>query len=145
MQENIKLTVTVNSVIDNLTDAGLPDSEPEINIFTTAGAMVVADEGIILSFTESGEGGEATSTLVITDGGVHLVKTGAIESDMLFNEGACTNTLYHVGPYAFDMSINTKRIRNSLTSEGGELQLIYSMNVGGQEKNVSLKISAKRK
>ena len=145
MQEKIKLTLTVNSVIDNLTDAGLPDGDPEINIFTTAGAMVVADEGMILSFTESGEGGEVTSTLVITAGGVHLVKTGAIESDMLFTEGACTKTLYHVGPYAFDMSINTKRIRNSLTSDGGEIQLIYSMNVGGQEKNVRLKISAKRK
>ena len=145
MQEKIKLSITVNSVIDNLTDAGLPDGDPEINIFTTAGTMVVADEGKILSFTETSEGGEATSTLVITDGDVHLVKTGAIESDMLFTEGACTKTLYHVGPYAFDMTINTKRIRNSLTSEGGELQLIYSMNVGGQKKNVRLKISAKRK
>lgn len=145
MQEKIKLSVTVNSVIDNLTDARLPDGEPEINIFTTAGAMVVADEGMILSFTESGEGTEATSTLVITDGGVHLVKTGDVESDMLFTEGACTKTLYNVGPYSFDMTINTKRIRNSLSAEGGELQLIYSMNVGGQEKNVRLKISAKRK
>ena len=64
---------------------------------------------------------------------------------MRFSDGETFNTLYCVGPYSFDMTVRTKRIRNSLTVDGGELQLIYSMNVGGQEKNVRMRISAKRK
>ena len=145
MSSDVKLILTVNSVIDNLSDAGLPDGEPEINIFTTDGALSVYDSGYLLRFTEVQDGGEAHTNLYITKENVRLVKSGAITSEMRFSEGEIFNTLYCVGPYSFDMSVRTKKIRNSLTDEGGELQLIYSMNVGGQEKSVRMKISAKRK
>ena len=145
MSSDIKLTLTVNSVIDNLSDTGLPEGEPEINIFTTDGTLSVYDSGYLLRFTEVQDGGEAHTNLYITKENVRLVKSGAITSEMRFSEGEIFNTLYCVGPYSFDMSVRTKKIRNSLTDEGGELQLIYSMNVGGQEKNVRMKISAKRK
>lgn len=137
--------LTVNSVIDNLDEAGLPDGEPEINIFTTGGTLTSYDAGYKLVFTESEEGQTSTSTLTLTDGGVKLVKRGAIESDMIFREGAIIPSVYKVGPYAFDVEIRTKRIRSSIGDEGGEVQLIYSMNIGGQEKNVRMKISARRK
>ena len=52
MPQEIKLTLTVNSVIDNLDDAGLPDGDPEINIFTTEGTLVISERGKKLSFTE---------------------------------------------------------------------------------------------
>ena len=145
MSSDVKLILTVNSVIDNLSDAGLPDGDPEINIFTTDGAISVFDGGYLLRFTEVQEGGEAHTSLYITEENVRLVKSGAITSEMRFSEGEIFNTLYCVGPYSFDMTVRTKKIRNSLTDGGGELQLIYSMNVGGQEKNVRMKISAKRK
>lgn len=145
MSSDIKLILTVNSVIDNLSDSGLPEGEPEINIFTTDGYLTHGDNGYTVRFTEVQEGGEAHTNLYVTDGGVRLVKTGAINSEMVFSEGKDFNTLYRVGPYSFDMVVRTKRIRNSLSEDGGELQLIYSMNVGGQEKNVRMKISAKRK
>ena len=145
MSSDVKLILTVNSVIDNLSDAGLPDGDPEINIFTTDGTLSVFDGGYLLRFTEVQEGGEAHTSLYITADNVRLVKSGAITSEMRFSDGEIFNTLYCVGPYSFDMTVRTKKIRNSLTEEGGELQLIYSMNVGGQEKNVRMKISAKRK
>ena len=145
MSSDVKLILTVNSVIDNLSDAGLPDGDPEINIFTTDGTLSVFDGSYLLRFTEVQEGGEAHTSLYITADNVRLVKSGAITSEMRFSEGEIFNTLYCVGPYSFDMTVRTKKIRNSLTEEGGELQLIYSMNVGGQEKNVRMKISAKRK
>jgi uncharacterized beta-barrel protein YwiB (DUF1934 family) len=109
------------------------------------GYLTHGDNGYTVRFTEVQEGGEAHTNLYVTDGGVRLVKTGAISSEMVFSEGKDFNTLYRVGPYSFDMVVRTKRIRNSLSEDGGELQLIYSMNVGGQEKNVRMKISAKRK
>ncbi|MBR2972121.1 MAG: DUF1934 domain-containing protein [Clostridia bacterium] len=145
MSSDIKLTLTVNSVIDNLSDTGLPEGEPEINIFTTDGRLTPEPDGYTVRFTEVQEGGEAHTKLLITEGRVRLIKTGAISSEMVFSEGEDFNTLYRVGPYSFDMTVRTKRIRNSLSEDGGELQLIYSMNVGGQEKNVRMKISAKRK
>ena len=145
MPQEIKLTLTVNSVIDNLDDAGLPDGDPEINIFTTEGTLVISERGKKLSFTEEAEGQKTTSTLYMTDEKVVLQKRGDVESDMTFREGEEVKTVYRVGPYSFDMVVRTKRIRNSLDTAGGELGLLYSMNVGGQEKNVRMKISAKRK
>jgi len=145
MTETIKLTITVNSVIDNLDDAGLPDGDPEINIFTTDGTLTVGDRGMRLSFEEENEGQKTTSALYLLKEKLLLQKRGAIESDMTFREGEESTSIYKVGPYSFDMLIRTKRIRSSLSESGGEVQLIYSMNIGGQEKNVRMKISAKRK
>lgn len=145
MAEFFDLSLTVNSVIDNLDDAGLPEGDPEINIFTTEGTLTVSDRGMRLGFTESYDSDVITSTLYILDGSVRLLKKGAIEADMRFSEGVREKTLYRVGPYSFDMLIETKRIRSTLGKDGGELSLLYSMNVGGQEKNVRMKITAKRK
>ena len=142
---DVKLSITVNSVIDNLSDAGLPDGEPEINIFTTDGTLALIDGGYLITFTEEQDGGSATTNLYVYEGGVRLVKSGAITSEMRFSEGEVWSTLYCVGPYSFDMVVRTKKIRNSITECGGDLQLIYTMNVGGQEKNVRMKISSKRK
>ena len=144
MSSDIKLILTVNSVIDNLNDAGMPDGEPEINIFTTDGTISSTEDGYLLSFTEEQDGGKAHTALYVKEGAVRLVKSGAITSEMRFSEGEIFNTLYCVGPYSFDMTVRTRRIRNTLTTDGGELQLIYSMNVGGQEKSVRMKISAKK-
>lgn len=145
MSEIIKLSITVNSVIDNLDDSGLPEGDPEINIFTTDGTMTVNDRLTKLVFTETVESESITSTIYVTEDGVRLFKRGAIEADMRFSEGACEKTIYRVGPYAFDMEIKTKRIKCALDECGGELSLLYAMNVGGQEKNVKMKITAKRK
>ena len=145
MTKEIPLSVTVHSVIDNLTDVGLPDGDPEINIFTTDGTLTLGDKGMKLTFTEKSESDVTTSTMFISEANVKLFKRGAVEADMHFALGIFTKTLYRLGPYAFDMLIHTKKIRCSLGEDGGELQLIYSMNVGGQEKNVRMKITAKGK
>ena len=142
---DVRLTLTVNSVIDNLSDSGLPEGDPEINIFTTDGALTVIDGGYLITFSEEQDGGTANTNLYVYESGVRLVKSGAITSEMCFAEGEVYNTLYCVGPYSFDMTVRTKKIRNTVTECGGDLQLIYTMNVGGQEKNVRMKISSKRK
>ena len=142
---DVKLSITVNSVIDNLSDSGLPEGEPEINIFTTDGTLNLIDGGYLITFTEEQDSGSATTNLYVYEGGIRLVKSGAITSEMRFSEGEEWSTLYCVGPYSFDMTVRTKKIRNSVTECGGDLQLIYTMNVGGQEKNVRMKISSKRK
>ena len=142
---DIKLTLTVHSVIDNLDAEGMPEGEPEINIFTTDGTLAVAEGGYVLSFTESDENGVARSDVYMSESSVVLKKSGTIASEMHFTEGKSHNSLYRVGPYSFDMRVLTKKIRNTFTTEGGELQLIYAMCIGGMNKNARMKITAKRK
>ena len=79
------------------------------------------------------------------DGSVMLRRMGGIVSDMLFIEGKETKTIYQIPPYKFDMTLTTKKIRTSFTDKCGELQLIYSMNVGGGQKNARMKITYKSK
>ena len=145
MQEAINLSLTVLSVIDNLDDFGLSDGDPEINSFTTDGTLTENERFTKLTFCEMSDSGEIFSTLYVTADEVRLFKRGAIDTDMRFAKGACERTIYRVGPYAFDMEITTRGVRSSLTSDGGELTLIYSMNIGGQDKNVRMNITAKRK
>ena len=145
MPEIINLDLTVLSVIDNLDDFGLSDGDPEINSFTTDGTLTQTERFIKLAFSEMSESGEISSTLYITEDDVRLFKRGAIDTDMRFAKGVCEKTIYRVGPYAFDMEITTRNIRNSLTEDGGELTLIYAMNIGVQDKNVRMNITAKRK
>ena len=144
MQKN-DYSITVNSVIDNLTDAGLPDGEPEINIFTTDGSLEASDGTYRICFFETEEGQTSHSVLTVNEKKAHLKKSGAIESEMSFVPGESSKTVYRVGPYAFDMLTEARKIRSSLTPDGGEVQIIYSMNIGGQAKSVRMKITAKRK
>lgn len=135
----------INSVIDNLDDFGAPTDEPEISS-TTANGEVTLDSGTVTMFYKEKNEDTVTSTRIEVreDGSVMLRRMGGIVSDMLFIEGKETKTLYQIPPYKFDMTLSTKKIRKNLSSDGGELQLIYSMNVGGGQKNARMKITYKK-
>ena len=145
MSETVNFSLTVSSVIDNLDDFGLTGGDPEINRLTTDGELTVKCGFMKLTFSETSESGEIISTMFIKDSEVRLYKRGAIDVDMRFSLGECEKTIYRIGPYAFDMEIKTKSIKQNLDQYGGELTLVYAMNIGGQDKNVRMTITAKRK
>jgi uncharacterized beta-barrel protein YwiB (DUF1934 family) len=135
--------LTVNSVIDNLTDAGLPDGDPEINIFTTDGIVRTDGNEFTIDYVEKNEDYKTYCTLTVNGEVVKLSRRGAVECDILFDTATVCDTIYRVPPYAFDMSVRTARVRNSLTESGGDLRLIYLMNIGGQDKKVRMSIKVK--
>ena len=137
--------LTVNSVIDNLTYDGIPDGDPEINIFTADGIFNFRDEKAEMLYVETGEDSKTVCTLYTSGSEVILSRRGSVECALTFSEGETTKTIYRVPPYSFDMTVETLKIRNSLSDMGGELQLIYMMNIGGQDKKVRMKITVKKK
>lgn len=136
--------LTVNSVIDNLTDTGLPDGDPEINIFTVEGIFNHYGEKNELLYIETNENDRTVCTLYTFSDKVILSRKGAVDCNLTFKENEKCETLYKVPPYSFDMTVTTLKIRNSLGELGGELQLIYTMNIGGQDKKVRMKITVKK-
>jgi len=134
------VSITVRSVIDNLED-GLAVGDPEITVITSSGSLAAADGIYILKYSEKGEDSVTDCVLTVRAEGVSLSRRGAVVCDILFEEGEVCRTLYSVPPYKFDMTVKTRRIRSSLTDKGGELQLIYSMNIGGQDKDVRMRIA----
>ena len=134
-------SIKIHSVIDNLDELGLPEGDPEINIITTDGFLKAKDGLICLDYKEVSEENKTLVSLSVDEGGrVELSRRGAVVCDMIFAEGEEHCCLYQIPPYSFDMTLKTKKVRTTLSRSGGELQLIYSMNVGGQDKNVRMKI-----
>lgn len=140
-----ELEYTVHSVIENLDDAGLPVDEPEISITTVSGFLKVSEDRSVISYAEATDGGKVTTDITVEGGVITLSRRGAVVFDAKFADGESCKTVYSVPPYSFDTEIKTKRARSDITKTGGELRLLYSMNIGGQEKSVRLKISAKPK
>lgn len=140
-----ELEYTVHSIIENLDATGLAEGEPEISITTAEGFLKVSGERSVVSYTESTEGGKVATDITIEDGSLTLSRRGAVVFDATFREGESCKTVYSVPPYSFDAEIKTRRIRSDITKSGGEIRLLYSMNIGGQDKSVRLKISARPK
>lgn len=134
---------TVHSVIDNLNEVGLPDGDPEISITTVEGFLKRTDDTLLITYAEQADGGKVLTDIEISGESVSLRRRGGVVFDLTFREGETVDTVYSVPPYSFDCTVRTKRIRNGITKDGGELTLLYSMNIGGQEKNVRMKISAR--
>ena len=137
-------TFTINSVIDNLDDFGAPSGDPEINDTTANGEITLDGESVTMFYKEKNDDTITSTRIEVRpDGSVMLRRMGGIVSDMLFIEGKETKTIYQIPPYKFDMALTAKRIRKSFSEECGELQLVYSMNVGGGQKKARMKITYK--
>ena len=139
MELTKKSKIKITSTVEELDDSGLADSA-ERSENSLVGSLAAEDGVLTLSYKESTEGGEVFSR-VVTDGRTVVVsRSGALSSEFVFDEKNEHSSIYSVGPYAFDALISTKRIRNSLTEDGGELTLLYEMTVGGAKKRVKMKI-----
>jgi uncharacterized beta-barrel protein YwiB (DUF1934 family) len=136
---------TVHSVIENLDDNGIIEGEPEVTLVTVDGFLKSDGEHMLITYAEMSEGGKILTDMRISEDGVKLTRRGAVMFDATFREGERVTTVYSIPPYSFDATLTTRKIRSELTKEGGVLRLHYGMNIGGQEKAVRMKITARPK
>jgi uncharacterized beta-barrel protein YwiB (DUF1934 family) len=137
-------TFYISSEIDTLDGAGLPEGEREIEKQTAAGFLHDMRDGSFLLTYAVGEGEErvVTDISISREGVLTLKRVGGISSVMVFELGKEYKTVYSIPPYSFDMTLITKRLDIALKGDGGEIRLIYRMNVGGAEKQVKMTIRA---
>ncbi len=132
----------ISSVIDNLSDSGLTEGEPERSEITPTAVISSEDELIKIEYYENTEGGRVDSEITLEGKGVTVVRRGAVVSEMKFSEGLLHKSLYSVPPYSFDTEVYTKKIRNGFTAEGGKIDIFYTMKIGGQDKAVKMRIES---
>ena len=132
--------IIISSVIENLLPSGLSDGEPEKTDVSADGFLKISDGEYVISYVEKTDSGRVSSDIFITDGSVRVKRSGDIESDMLFSEGLSHKSVYTVPPYSFDAEVFTKRIRNSMTRDGGRVDIFYTMKIGGADKKVRMRI-----
>ena len=134
------------SVISELDSAGLPVGEPERNETELDGSFHYAEgDGEVsemrLTYREVGEGGSVDTEFEVGDGYAALTRKGAICSRMEFREGATCRSLYSIPPYSFDMAVTAKRLRIAMSKDGGRVDILYKMSIGGADKSARMKIS----
>ena len=127
--------IVITSIIENVGDKDIERSETKcIGYYNYAG------DSLEITYAERTDGGEVTSIITRRGNEITVARHGAIESRMRFVTGETHESVYSIPPYAFDASVYTKRIRDSLDADGGELVLLYNMKIGGAEKAVRMKI-----
>lgn len=136
-----RVNLKIESQIENLGDGGIREGDTELSSVSHVGAMKVSGGEYSLSYRENTEGGSVfTDILVHESGAITVRRSGAIDSTMHFDVNEEYKTVYSLPPYKFDMSVRTQKIKNSLSLFGGVIEILYSMSVGGAEKQVNMKI-----
>ena len=70
-----------------------------------------------------------TTTFRVEPGMVTLTRTGALNSQMVFQEGVTHDSLYEMEFGALMLSVCARKIRVDLTLDGGVIDLIYSIEI----------------
>lgn len=135
-EANIKM----ESVIQNLDSVGLAEGDAERTENGGVGYYHFDKDRILITYCEDTEGGRLTSEIAVCNGAVRVKRSGAIESDMEIREGFTDRSVYSIPPYRFDMEISGKRVVCKLDVNGGEIDLRYSMKIGGADKSARMRI-----
>lgn len=136
----IEVKIKIESTIENLDQAGLPEGDAERSVSEAEGFFRYSDGLCSLTYAEESEGGRCESEIISRDGHVTVKRRGAIESELYFEEGKSHSSIYSVPPYKFDATVYTKRVRTALDENGGSIDLLYNMKIGGAEKSARMKI-----
>ena len=107
------------------------DIDPDATELMTEGIMEVTDDGIVLSYEESElTGMEGTTTTFEVKGPrVTLTRSGAVNSQMVFEEGRQHTSLYETPFGELSVDIQTSELKHNLSERGGLMEIKYSIAV----------------
>ncbi len=110
----------------------LQDAGDETIELVTEGVLSKTEKGYALSYQESQLTGlEGTTTTFQVEGNqVTLLRTGAVNSQMVFQQGRQHLSLYNTPYGSLSIGVSTRRIRSTLDDCGGELLIDYAIQIG---------------
>lgn len=109
-----------------------PACEPEVIELVTQGTLEDrGEEGILLSYQESELTGlEGTlTTIQVKPRRVTLRREGAVNSQMVFEEGRRHLSMYTTPYGSLEVGLNTRRIHTSLDHRGGDVTIYYALDI----------------
>ncbi len=106
-------------------------TDPDATELMTEGTMTVTPEEISFSYEESALTGMegTTTTFEVREPQVILTRSGAVNSQMIFEEGRQHTSLYETPFGELTVDIQTSRLRHNLTGRGGLMEIKYSIAV----------------
>ena len=105
--------------------------DPDATELMTEGTMVLTEDGMVLSYEESElTGMEGTTTTFEVKGPrVTLTRSGAVNSQMVFEEGRQHTSLYETPFGELSVDIQTSELKHNLSERGGLMEIKYSIAV----------------
>ena len=107
------------------------DIDPDATELMTEGTMALTEDGIVLSYEESELTGMegTTTTFEVTGPRVTLTRSGAVNSQMVFEEGRQHTSLYETPFGELSVDIQTSELKHNLSERGGLMEIKYSIAV----------------
>lgn len=125
-------TPVILSIQGRQTYAG---QEPEVIRLDTEGFMEFRNGGWDITYEESELTGLSgvTTTFRVEPEKVTLLRTGALSSTMVFQEGVAHDSLYRMEFGTLMISVKATRVFFDLVEDGGSIDLIYSIVIENTE------------
>lgn len=110
------------------------DGEHDKIEMSVVGTIHAGENGHVLEYTEYDDDGLKTFTTVTPLGNrsVQVTRTGAFGSEMQFEVGKRSSTVYSTPYGELVMGVYTKRIENTLGEQGGRLAFAYTTDFAQQ-------------
>ena len=115
-----------------------PEQEPEIIELMTEGTMEFRNGGWDISYEESALTGleGVTTTFRVEPDVVTLTRTGALKSQMVFQQGVAHESLYQMPFGALMLTVKATRLFYDIVPDGGVIDLSYNINIENTEAGV---------
>lgn len=135
MKIPIDIHVHSERICLDLAHRGEGREHPETDDFTVSGIMKNKKGGFRIEFSED----DSVTTIIDTfpDNMVSVNRVGDMNSHMVFADGKAHTCICHTGFFPLHMCVRTKKLENSLTMQGGKLDIDYTVEIVGNlaEKN----------
>ncbi len=112
--------------------------DPEVIELVTEGTMEFTKGGWDISYEESELTGMAgvTTTFRVEPGKVILTRRGALNSQMIFEEGTTHDSLYQMDFGALMLTVKATSVYYDIVPDGGTIDLVYNINIENTEAGV---------
>jgi len=114
------------------------DQEPEVIELVTEGTMELKQGGWDISYEESALTGleGVTTTFRVEPGRVTLTRKGALNSQMVFQEGVPHDSLYQLPFGALMLTVKATSVFYDIVPDGGVIDLRYQINIENTEAGI---------
>ncbi len=115
-------------------DSNVLNEEEDLIGVVTPGYFYETEDGFKVEYNETKLSGmEGTKTIImIRNNSFDLIREGTTETQMEFKNNKKTVSLYKTPYGVMDVKIDTKSLKIDITKDGGTINTMYILEIGGQ-------------
>ncbi len=107
------------------------DSEKDEIFESAQGSLYIKDNKTYILYKLTSDEGETSVVVTIEKDIVTVKRAGGVSSKMIFDKNKKTQLKYNTMYGSIDTVIDTQKIVNAITQDGGKLRLVYTLTMQG--------------